>query len=388
MTRSAFSLIFLALLAYIWPWRLIAAESPVADLIVPVADRSTVARDSALREALDQAVVKLAGERALTDFLARPADLLSSYQYQREYDGQRDVLKLRVRFDLPALRGALRNAGFSSWDDNHPPVLFWVHAGQGWLDAVEAGRQLPQSIAIAQEWGYQLRFPQLDMSERQRVYTSDIAAGSVGRWMQVSAAYAIPWSVALQLQPAPPEELQDEDAVPPGARSATFDAAVDEDRVPEPRWYSIWTLADSRQVIAQFELPAMTMADAANAAWRHMNGLILEGEDFRRAAAPTQDWTVELLDIRESRQYLKAVADFRALDIPARVVSLQPGAVRLAVRWTGTAADLRRRAISWGWAELLPEPTPVPTSAYGTGLQSYGLADPEVTHFRFSLGAP
>lgn len=379
-------LIVLLTLSQAWP-----AHASVAELAVPVADRSTAARDEALRTALDQVVVKLAGERALTDFFARPADLLSSYQYRREFDGRQDVLTLHVRFDLAALRAALRNAGYSSWENNQPSVLFWVHAGQGWLDAVEVGRQLPQTITVAQDWGFSLRFPQLDMAERQRVYTSDIVAGSVGRWMQVSSAYALPWALSLQLQPAPPLEPRESDMnSSPDERepmSPEPNRADEPEAIPEPRWYSIWTLADTRQIVAQFELPAMTLAEASEAAWRRMNGLILEGEEFRRASAPSQDWTIELENLENSRQYLQAVADFQALDIPIKVRKLTPRTVELAVHWKGTAADLRRTAIEWGWTELRPEPTPVPTNAYGAGLQSYGLEPPKTTHFRFSLGA-
>ncbi len=352
-----------------------------AEVIVPVADRTVAARDAALRTALDAAVVRLAGERALSDFWTQPNAVLTSYQYRRAFDGNADTLKLQVKFDVAALRQALRDAGFSVWDARRPPVLLWVHAGSGWMDAVQAAREVPALMDRSQAWGFTLRFPQLDMGERQQVYATDIGAGSVARWMGANAAYGMPWALAVTL----------ERAEAPQAASIAGEATVGEPAPtaePVAYWTTQWTLADDRQILAQFELPPQPLDQATDAAWQRLNGLILEAEAFRRNTAPTQGWTLELVGLTDSRQYLQALAQLRDAEVPLRVTSLAPEMVQLAVEWKGTTTDLRRRALQWGWSEIALEPTPTAPPMYPGALQSYPAQPPEISRYRFSLPAP
>lgn len=345
-----------------------------AEVVVPVADRSVASRDAALRTALDASVARLAGERALTDFWVQPTTVLSSYQYRREFDGSADVLKLRVTFDVAALRQALRDSGFVAWDAQRPPLLLWAQAGSGWMDSVQAAREIPELMARSQAWGFNLRFPQLDMAERQQVYSSDIGYGSVSRWLAANAAYGMPWALAVALQPA--------SAPTPAEPAAAAEA-------PEVSyWTSRWTLADDRQILAQFELPAMPLAEATDAAWKRMNGVMLEAEEFRRKTAPTQGWTLEFVEVVSAEQYLQLLSQLRALDLPVRVRALTPDSVSLAVEWKGTASDLRRRARQWGWTEVAIPQDPAPVAAAGTGLQTYGTQPAEVSRFRFALPLP
>ncbi len=350
-----------------------------AEVIVPVADRSVASRDAALRTALDASVVRLAGERALGDFWVQPNSVLSSYQYRREFDGVADVLKLRVTFDVAALRQALRDSGFVVWDERRPPLLLWVQSGSGWMDSVQAARNVPELMATSQAWGFSLRFPQLDMAERQQVYASDIGYGNVSRWLSVNAAYGMPWALAVALEPASP----------PPPQPAAADAAAGEPAAPAVSyWTTRWTLADDRQVLAQFELPPLPLAAATDQAWQRMNGVMLEAEDFRRKTAPTQGWTLEFVEVVTAAQYLQAMSQLKELDLPVRVSALTPDTVSLAVEWKGTASDLRRRARQWGWAEVAIPPDPTPLPPADGSLQTYGTQAAEVSRFRFALPMP
>ncbi len=348
------------------------------EVVVPVADRTIAARDAALRAAMDASVVRLAGERALTDFWTQPNSVLSSYQYRREFDGQADVLKLRVKFDLAALRQALRNAGFSVWDAKRPPLLLWLQAGAGWMDSVQAAQEAPELVAKSQSWGYTLRFPQLDMAERQQVYASDIGYGSVARWMAANAAYGMPWALAVGLEraeaPQPAPDAMAGTTTEPGP-AVTY-------------WKTSWTLADDRQILAQFELPPLPLDAATDAAWQRMNGVLLEAEVFRRNTAPTQGWTLEFVNLVDGSQYLQAMSQLREMDIPLRVRSLAPDTVSLAVEWKGTASDLRRRALQWGWSEVAIAPEPTPVAEYPGSLQTYATQPADTSRYRFVLPAP
>lgn len=316
---------------------------------IPVPDRGNEARAAALRTALDMSVLRLAGEQALLDFWAQPERLMSSYQYRRSFDGQQDVLELQVRFDERALRQALRDAGFAVWDGPRPPVLTWVDAGSGWLDVTTAAQQLPELVVGSQKWGYSLRFPQLDMAERNRVSVADIRFGKVDEWMAANAAYGPLWSVGLQLVPAP---------APAGETTASVPS--DDTAVAESYWRSMWTLVDDRQVVAQFELPAMTLAESVDLAWRRMTGMVLAAEVFRRNTAPTQAWTLVLDGITDSEQYLLAMQNLQGAKVPLSVIGLSPAQVSMRVEWRGDAGSLRRQAALWGWTEFQP-PQPTPT---------------------------
>lgn len=329
-------------------------ESPAELVRVPVADRSSEARDAALRTALDQAVVRLAGERGLREFWIAPGAVLTSYQYRRVFDGDTaENLALDVRFDVPALRQALTDAGLAVWDQQRPDVLIWLHAGADWLDAMAAAQQVPEVIEGSQGWGYRLRFPQLDLAERRQVSVNDLQAGFQQAWQDASAQYAMPLSLAVALQPAPLPEPE-----PTAEPSA-------------PQFSSHWWLVADNQLLAEFRLPPAPLAQAVDQAWTRLNGQILDYQLFLRQSVPTEVWTVQLQGVTQSSDYLRALHELRALDAQPEVRSVRPGELVLQIRWQGPIDKLHRLATQWGW-EFLPAPAPSPVQM-DTGLQSYGM---------------
>lgn len=353
----------LTLLMVAWAYGLPVAaqpDSPGELVQVPVADRSSEARDAALRAALDQAVVRLAGERGLREFWIAPGAVLTSYQYRRVFDGQTaENLALDVRFDIPALRQALADAGLPVWDQQRPDVLLWLHANNDWLDAMGAAAQVPEVIEVSQGWGYRLRFPQLDLAERRRVSVNDLQAGFQRPWREASAQYAMPLSLAVALEPAPQPEPEQE------SESAAAD------RPTEAYYTSSWWLVADEQIVAEFDLPAAPLAQAMDQAWTRLNGQILEYQLFLRQSVPTEVWTVQLQGVTQASDYLQALHELRGLDAQPQVQSVRPGELVLQIRWQGAIEQLHRLATQWGW-EFQPA-APAPPRQTDTGLQSYGL---------------
>ena len=317
------------------------AADPVAEVRVDVADRSSEARDAALRRALEQAVLRLAGERAKTDFWIAPDAVLVSYQYRRADAppgaANAEPLDLVVRFDLAALRRELGQAGFASWSGPRPKVLFWVHGPQGWVDALELGARYPALIEAAQAYGYTLQFPQLDIAERQAVQAEDVGYGAASRWLDASAPYGLSWQLLVTLRPAAGAESED------AARSHASD----------------WVLADGERVVEQFSLPAQPLDDAAQAAWGRLTGRVLEGDRVRRQLAADRAWQVELAGVQSDEDFLRALSLLERDDVGYRVLGAAPGRLLLALEWAGSARELERQARAWGWEEARPEAPPV-----------------------------
>ncbi|MEN8720695.1 MAG: DUF2066 domain-containing protein [Oceanococcaceae bacterium] len=343
-------------------------EGPVArpvavsdvELVVPVADRSGTAREAALRSALDAAVARLAGERGLRDFWASPESLLSSYQYQSAFDGRRDQLQLRVRFDESALRAALRQAGVATWDRARPPVVLWVQQDGRWLDAVELGQAAPV-LEVSQSWGFPLRVPDM-LSEERQLQAVVRSPTQESEWERLSARYDARWRLMIVLDTVASPAFAPADGPAPPIEEPSAGTA-------ETFARSEWTLADERQVLAQFTLPAQPLGAAIDQGWQRLNGQILEAEAFRRATAPTQEWRLDLVGIVQAEQYLQALQNLDAREVNYAVRALQPEQVQLTLEWRGTVDDLRRQARRWGWVEepvvLEPPPTlpPMPTAA-------------------------
>nr|MBV6629852.1 DUF2066 domain-containing protein [Oceanococcus sp. HetDA_MAG_MS8] len=379
MRRKLWSCIqALALLLVAWAYGPLAAAEPdsPAELVqVAVADRSREARDAALRAALDQAVVRLAGERGLREFWIAPGAVLTSYQYRRVFDGQTaENLALDVRFDVPALRQALADAGLPVWNQARPDVLLWLHANNDWLDAMAAAERVPEVIEVSQGWGYGLRFPQLDLAERRQVSINDLQAGFQQPWIEANAQYAMPLSLAVALEPASPP-----------APSASMQPAEGAGPV-EAQYTSYWWLLAGDQLLAEFGLAAAPLAQALDQAWSRMNGQILEYQLFLRQSTPTEVWTLRLEGVNQADDYLQALHELRALEAQPEVQAVRPGELVLQIRWQGEIEKLHRLATQWGWEYVPPAlAQPLQTQA---SLQSYGLQAAPSRQQRFRLVSP
>ena len=203
--RFLLSFVFAALLAGALPARAVPV-SGLYEARVPVTDRSSSARSTALQQALSTVLVKITGARsvpgALTPMLADPNRYLQQYSYEQApvdpnapaaTPGGSQALVLWAKFDPKVVNQDVSAAHMPLWGVERPRTLVWLA-----LQDSPAGRLLPAADAsylmqaltdAAQQRGIVLLFPQLDAVDRAALGVPDITAFNLDRIRAASARY-------------------------------------------------------------------------------------------------------------------------------------------------------------------------------------------------------
>lgn len=169
---------------------------------VPVNDESTSLRNSALKQALIEVLIKLTGDRninssssaeAITD---KPERFVQQFRYRQVTykDGETGPpFELLVKFDEVALNDTMRNYGLTVWGRERPAILVWMaHEGA-------EGRQMvsfedsPEYLDImdkrASARGLSLLFPLLDLEDTAHMNVSDVWGGFKDPIIEASKRY-------------------------------------------------------------------------------------------------------------------------------------------------------------------------------------------------------
>ncbi|MBK1735051.1 hypothetical protein CKO15_07080 [Halorhodospira abdelmalekii] len=177
-------------------------EQRLLSVEVDVAGRSAEARRGAAVDALERLLELWTGEytglaedhpgRAL---FAEAERFIEGYRYVSGDAG----LRIELRFDGAAVRGALGEQGVAVWDHRRRPLLLWAGIevdGERFLLGSHAEGQ-PQAVAEAaavlreqsREYGLPLILPLLDLEDRGQVRFSDIWGGFDDRLREASIRY-------------------------------------------------------------------------------------------------------------------------------------------------------------------------------------------------------
>ena len=167
---------------------------------VTVADQLEASRKAAIGPALEQVLVRVAGNASVLQteqaraLLQNPAKYLQQYRYFTVPDSQPPVLKLWVRFDADLVRQALQQQGLSYWGSERPDTLVWLaveERGSRYLvSADDDGEVHQQIIQAAKQRGVPVLFPLLDLEDQARVRFSDIWGGFFDKVVEASARYS------------------------------------------------------------------------------------------------------------------------------------------------------------------------------------------------------
>ncbi|MDT0619391.1 DUF2066 domain-containing protein [Salinisphaera sp. P385] len=173
-----------------------AAAVEVADLYgaeVEAADQSEQTREGALRQALGLVLVRVTGDRAVTErsgaagILERADELVQQYGYQ---GSDASGVTLRVSFEPTAVNEALRDAGIAVWGRERPATMPWVAmAADGLLTEATPADGIEAMRDAARNRGLPLQLPRTGEAERGRVTPADIASGNDARLMSVARGY-------------------------------------------------------------------------------------------------------------------------------------------------------------------------------------------------------
>lgn len=191
---------FLALAAVLAGAAPVASAVPVRNLYeasVPVADQGPGAREPALRQALQQVLVRLVGQRQLPEgaltLLPRASSLVQGYGYETAPVTRE--LRLKAQFDGRAVEAALRAQGLPVWSSNRPAHLVWIALRDDTgarlvLDETTLPERAAALVDMAGQRGLPLVLPAPTASERQRLTFGEVWDGRTDTVLAVSSRYA------------------------------------------------------------------------------------------------------------------------------------------------------------------------------------------------------
>ncbi len=164
-----------------------AAAQDLFDAEVVVPNQTSGVRTRATRTALEEVLVRVAGQDAVLQtapakqMLKKPDALVQQYRYFNEPDSEPPLLKLWVRFDGNAIRKSLQQQGQAYWGNERPDTLVWLAVedrGKRYVVSADDGTDVHQQIALAaKQRGLPIVFPLMDLEDQSKVRFSDIWGG-------------------------------------------------------------------------------------------------------------------------------------------------------------------------------------------------------------------
>lgn len=199
--QRVFFLVAIAWLGWLVP-AVAGAVSPqhLFEVEMTVPDQLAVSREAAIKPALEEVLVRVAGNASVLQteqagtLLQNPGKYLQQYRYFSVPDSQPPVLKLWVRFDADLVRQALQQQGLSYWGSERPDTLVWLaveERGSRYLvSADDDGEVHQQILQAAKQRGVPVLFPLLDLEDQSRARFSDIWGGFFDQVLDASARYS------------------------------------------------------------------------------------------------------------------------------------------------------------------------------------------------------
>jgi len=176
-----------------------AAAEKLFESEVVVPNQSPGVRAHAMKTALQEVLVRVAGQHAVLTtepamaMLKDPAQTVQQYRYFTVPESEPPVLKLWVRFDGEAIRQALQQQGVSYWGAERPDTLLWLAVedrGKRYVVAADDGTDVYRQIErAARARGVPVLFPLMDLEDQSQVRFSDIWGGFFDNVMDASKRY-------------------------------------------------------------------------------------------------------------------------------------------------------------------------------------------------------
>jgi len=168
---------------------------------VPVKDQSAGQRNSAIRAAFVQIMVKLTGNRnaaaiyGVSELLDRSGQFVQQYEYRSEPDqntGQ-PVTRLWIRFDARVIDDGMREYSIPIWSQERPSTLVWLvikdDLGQRFASLDEESRYFSILQEQAGARGISFITPLYDLQDAAAIKSSDVIGGFEGPLSLASKRY-------------------------------------------------------------------------------------------------------------------------------------------------------------------------------------------------------
>lgn len=158
--------------------------------VLPVDNESSTARAPALKQALNQVLIKLTGDRntaaypGINEITKYPGNYVQQFRYRQTPNPGKPgdkTLELWVQFDEAMLNNAMRTYGIPIWGKERPSVLVWLagekNTGRSLVSFDENPEYLSMLDKYASARGISLLFPLLDLKDTADLSVSDIWGG-------------------------------------------------------------------------------------------------------------------------------------------------------------------------------------------------------------------
>lgn len=184
---------------------------------VVVTSQASAEREQALRQGLQQALLRISGDDQLLQHalvqqaLSQVRDYVVQFGYDQRND-ERGGLLLRVQFDREKVNQLIQAAGSGVWSNLRPELLLWLVYEDAQLQRriVGSGSSLPWLTdlrSVAEQRGLPLKLPLMDLNDSISVSPIDVWGRFDDVLQFASARYPNDGLVVARLYQADPVEL-------------------------------------------------------------------------------------------------------------------------------------------------------------------------------------
>lgn len=168
---------------------------------VPVTDQSSAQRNTAIRSAFIQIMVKLTGNRnaggiyGVSDLLENATQYVQQYEYRNKEDEATgsSSTQLWIKFDPGIIDKGMREYNIPVWSQERPSTLIWLvikdDLGQRFASLDENSRYFSVLNEQARARGIQFITPLYDLQDASAIKSSDVMDGLEGQIQLASERY-------------------------------------------------------------------------------------------------------------------------------------------------------------------------------------------------------
>ena len=211
--RAIFQGIVACLLWLLVPLAGAAVSQQLFESEVVVRSQAPAVRAAAMKTALEEVLVRVAGQNSVLAteparaLLQKPSRLVQQYRYFTVPGSEPPLLKLWVRFDGDAIRQSLQQQGLAYWGAERPDTLVWLAVedrGKRYVVSADDESDVHQQIVqVARQRGVPILFPLMDIEDQSQARFSDIWGGFFDHVIKASARYNPPAILIGRLNRSP-----------------------------------------------------------------------------------------------------------------------------------------------------------------------------------------
>ncbi len=167
---------------------------------IPVTNQSSSQRQSAVRAAFIQIMVKLTGNRnagsiyGVDELVPQAEQFVQQYEYRNQVNEEGiETTRLWVQFDQNVVDNRMREYNIPVWSQERPSTLVWLvindDLGQRFASLDEYSRYFAVLQEQARARGISFITPLFDLQDAAAISTNAIVAGDTGAIEQASSRY-------------------------------------------------------------------------------------------------------------------------------------------------------------------------------------------------------